>query len=182
MYDGDDISQAEGLQKNLRLVKENSMSERKTWNSRFKSEGDIFQMFCPVMWLPAWAVTRMRVGVAQTLNAEKWFPCMICVSNIPPAFLAHFLSDILLLTIFVTGWLRPPVWCEDAPEEKGDQDKITSASKKLNLLSTVQSWAGEKSLFSKAATLGGVRPILITQMMTKYFSAKIGASIYCFAD
>ena len=35
-------------------------------------------------------------------------PCMICVSNIPPAFLAHFPSDILLLTIFVTGWLPRP--------------------------------------------------------------------------
>ena len=46
------------------------------------------------------------VGVAEALNAEKWFPCMICVSNIPPAFLAHFPSDILLLTIFVTGRLR----------------------------------------------------------------------------
>ena len=124
------LFQAESHQNILRLVKDNSTKEKKTWNSRFKSEGDIFQMFCPVMWLPAWAVTRMRGKVGQTLNAEKWFPCMICVSNIPPAFLAHFLSDILLLTIFVTGWLRPPVWCEAALEEKGDQDKITSASKK----------------------------------------------------
>ena len=72
--------------------------------------------------------------------AEKWFPCMICVSNIPPAFLPHFLSDILLLTIFVTGGLRPWLWCEDAPEEKSDEDKITSASEKPAFSQLFCSW------------------------------------------
>ena len=135
------LFQAEGHQNMLRLLKV-------LWKRKFKvqiSRWHILDVLCPVMWLPGWALTRMR-GAGQTLNAEKWFPCMICVSNIPPAFLPHFLSDILLLTIFVTGWLRPPVWCEDAQEEKGDQHKITSASEKLNLLSTVQSWAGEKKV------------------------------------
>ena len=62
-------------------------------------------MFCPVMWLCSDTDERDRNSECGEVVSS---PCMICVSNIPPAFLPHFPSDILLLTIFVTGWLPPP--------------------------------------------------------------------------
>ena len=81
-------------------------------------------MFCPVMWVCSDTDERDRNSECGEVVSS---PCMICVSNIPPAFLPHFPSDILLLTIFVTGWLRPCLmWGRE-----GDQGKITSESRKL---------------------------------------------------
>ena len=96
-------------------------------------------MFCPVMWLCSDTDERDRNSECGEVVSS---PCMICVSNIPPAFLPHFPSDILLLTIFVTGWLPPPclMW----------RRKRTwwSASKKTSV-----NWSFSKTLTSDARTI-----------------------------
>ena len=101
-------------------------------------------------------------------------------------FLAWFVSQIFLLLFWLISSRTFYYWQYLSQDGCGPlfdvktlwkrrviKTKLLLLRKKLNLLSTVQSWAGEKSFFSKAPTLGGVHPISSHKWWPNIFQQKL---------
>ena len=83
--------------------------------------------------------------------------------------LGHFIIDNICHRMAAAPCL---MWSRSGREGWSRQNYFCF-EKKLNLLSTVQSWAGEKSFFSKAPTLGGVHPISSHKWWPNIFQQKL---------